>query len=106
MSDFGQPQRTGLAWWRTSLSILGVSLLGLRTAVTSGSGWSLLAAAIGVLVALVMLARGWQRPLFREDRADVTTRQSRILMASVATAVSCVALLGGAELLLKWLAWS
>jgi uncharacterized membrane protein YidH (DUF202 family) len=88
-----QPQRTGLAWWRTSLSILAVALLCLRTALTIGSVWSLVASLIGASAAVTMLLVGGERPDYSPDSAEVTSRQSRRVVAGIAGAVVAMAAL-------------
>lgn len=97
-----QPERTGLAWWRTALSITAVALLALRTALTAGSVWSLAASVIGATAAVVMLLVGWDRPAYHPDSGDVTSRSSRRTIAGIAAAVAAMALLEAFGLLLRW----
>lgn len=96
-----QPERTGLAWWRTALSITAVALLALRTALTVGSGWSLAASVIGAAAAVVLLLVGWDRPAYRPDAGDVTSRPSRCVIASLAAAVGAIAVLEAIGLILR-----
>lgn len=96
-----QPERTGLAWWRTALSITAVALLALRTALTAGSGWSLAASVIGAAAAVVLLLVGWDRPAYRPDAGDVTSRASRRVVAGLAAAVVAMALLEAVGLILR-----
>lgn len=88
-----QPERTGLAWWRTSLSITAVALLCLRTALTTGSLASLAASFIGASAAVVLLLVGGARATFRPDVSEVVGRQNRRVVAGVAGAVVAMAVL-------------
>jgi uncharacterized membrane protein YidH (DUF202 family) len=86
-----QPERTGLAWWRTSLSMLAVALLSLRTALTVDSTSALVASIMGATAALVMLCVGGERPRFHvDDDGEVANRQSRRTLAGIATAVAAM----------------
>lgn len=96
-----QPQRTGLAWWRTSLSVLAVALLCLRTALTIGSSWSLVASVIGASAAVAMLLVGGERPSYSPDHEDVASRQSRRIVAGIAGAVVMTATLETVGLILR-----
>lgn len=96
-----QPQRTGLAWWRTALSVFAVALLCLRTALTSGSIPSLVASLIGACAAVAMLLVGGERPDYSPDSAEVTSRQSRRVIAGIAGAVVAMAVLESVGLVLR-----
>lgn len=98
-----QPQRTGLAWWRTSLSVLAVALLSLRTALTTGSPWSLVASLVGASAAVAMLIVGGERPSYSPDHEDVAGRRSRRIVAGIAAAAATMAVLESVGLVLRWL---
>jgi hypothetical protein len=96
-----QPQRTGLAWLRTSLSILAVALLCLRTALTAGSVWSLVASLIGASAAVTMLLVGGERPSYSPELQEVASRQGRRIVAGIAGAVMMMATLETVSLVLR-----
>lgn len=96
-----QPQRTGLAWWRTCLSTLAVALLCLRTALTSGNPWSLAASVIGAAVAVCMLFVGAERPEYNPERGEVANRQSRQILYGVAGGIVTVTILEICSLIVR-----
>lgn len=86
-----QPERTGLAWWRTSLSMLAVALLSLRTALTVDSAPALVASVMGAAAAVMMLRVGGERPRYHpDDDGEVADSQSRRTLAGIATAVAAI----------------
>lgn len=78
-----QPERTRLAWLRTTLAIGGLALLNLRAAMASESAASLVAAAAALAMAYLAISAAKRR-----EPGQLLERA----MLTVALAVSAIAL--------------
>jgi uncharacterized membrane protein YidH (DUF202 family) len=89
-----QPERTDLAWHRTTFSAAACSVLLLHTGVRTGSAWAL---APGLLVAAVAAVTAWtgSRERGRTSRGHPRRRLLLLIgMAMTAACLSASALLG------------
>lgn len=85
-----QPERTGLAWRRTSLTFVVCIGLAVRTLIVEGGGaTALLAGACGVLAWLVFLAAAHHR-----IAAMRAARPATMSTAAARTAVACTLVMG------------
>ncbi|AXB44424.1 DUF202 domain-containing protein [Amycolatopsis albispora] len=91
-----QPERTWLAWRRTTASAAAVTLLLLHSAVRSGSDLTVIPAATGILVtiSLALLGRHRERHLLRGERTPPNAAQPLVigLSASLLTILAVATL--------------
>jgi hypothetical protein len=70
--------------------MLAVALLCLRTALIANSTPALIASLMGAAAAVAMLRAGGERPSYRVDPDEVTSRRSRRTLAGIAIAVVAI----------------
>lgn len=92
--DIGlQPERTGLAWSRSSLSMFIVGLLALHPAVVEESTCSLIASFLAVGMSVLMAIRARTRPRYDVRDEEVTTPVSmRFLIGTTIVVLTVSAL--------------
>jgi uncharacterized membrane protein YidH (DUF202 family) len=88
-----QPERTGLAWSRTALSLFGIGLLCLRAAVVAESRLSLAASVVAIATSVAVIVRARARPGYDAVGEDVATGEAAWLGRAITGAVVVVALL-------------
>ncbi|WP_264643323.1 DUF202 domain-containing protein [Candidatus Symbiopectobacterium sp. NZEC127] len=94
-----QPQRTGMAWSRSVLLALIVSLLCFRFSFDRGSGLALLCSVLLLILAVVMVAMSVWRLRFMHQRPASGAAWVRYAIAFCSTSVVVTALVLAGSLL-------